>query len=245
MFRYFPSADSSAHYTAVRISGDRILQVNSPDGVNDRHIYPSKEEWMATLPGTPSDEQIVSDIANGWNVPARPPKNTKTLLVWAIHLYHVIRMADESLLENDYIRAAYNHLVDVLTHITDDDTYYKIPPSNYTLIVSLYPERLYLKDKLGYKFVRNRRGYRNHLEDDTTLQAIYHAYFLLYQLIHEKVVPFAKHQHEVNMAKGLLSQSKRRLNELNRLKELNELRIKETNLQIKVYQQRLDALKPM
>jgi hypothetical protein len=112
LFRYYP-ADSQSHYTAIPLKENKVLQVKP-----DRKMFSSKEEWILSLPGNPSESNIRISDEN----PARKPdpnwKFTPTYddenWTWPAKIYNIIMQANPTLKENEDLRQAFNHLVDVI-----------------------------------------------------------------------------------------------------------------------------------
>ena len=111
------------------------------NGAQCRSLYPSIQDWLKSLPGSPDLSMISVDTTSAeqeqqreqqrieraqqaavqkskkWNVPSKT--NAPRSLTWARHVYLMIRECNKAcnnrLLENEEARLAYNHLVHVLT----------------------------------------------------------------------------------------------------------------------------------
>lgn len=128
LLRFYPSAE--VHFTALLLSDHDIYQVKGSYG-NGNH-YASIGDWLQTLPGSPSADQLVTTVYEKvvriphaqhatrvakpkkikWNVPKR--NDTTRSVPWARHLYYMIREANPEWLKREDIRDAYNAVVDIL-----------------------------------------------------------------------------------------------------------------------------------
>lgn len=137
-------------YTAT-ITQDGVWQIKGKRGKQD--IFPTVEEWIASLPGSPSINEIKATYVlaeqeerreqnqkkkakkEKWDVPTR--RHPIKSLPYAYYLYSLIKECDKThktgLLLREDIRKAYNHFVAVLitlgtklsTYIPYKTNYYK------------------------------------------------------------------------------------------------------------------------
>jgi len=86
-------------------------------------MFSSKDEWLLSLPGNPCESDIHIYDEN----PARNPdpnwKFTPTYdnctITWPAKIYNIIMQANSTLKDNEDLRQAFNHLVDVIDSYKD------------------------------------------------------------------------------------------------------------------------------
>jgi hypothetical protein len=196
------STNDINHYGVVMEDGIRA------DGVR---MYPSLEEWLAVLPGSPDQSmlQIDTNLAEEeqkqedmrvthatqavlkkktkWNVP--PLRGMCRSLPWARHIYTLIRECDKELLQREDMRDAYNHLVDVLTTYANViRTSVPLTFRRYRYGVTFSPDIHAPFDGIQEYVHPNPIAPPSAFED--ALHTIHAAYQPLYALLHDTVVPF-------------------------------------------------------
>ena len=195
MYRYYPTETS--HYTAV-IQPTTVLQVkpfvHTP--------FDTLEAWCASLPNTPTVEQLVYTppksshgvqihAKEGWNVPNG--NTTIAAFYWPIHIYRMISEANPEQLMRDDIRDAYNQLMSVL-----DIHQHVITTAKKYLYggIDLHPSAG-LPYRTVFKKGYDRYGYQSvGFVGSDTYEAIAKAYRPLYQLIKGDVLPYMKRKYE-------------------------------------------------
>jgi len=209
VLRYYPiGALEDDHYTAT-ILEEGVWQVH---GGGSRTMFPTVEEWLQSLPGSPDpsmlsvstklaeqhrrkEEQKIEKVKTGkkkWNIAAR---NIPRSLRWARHIYTMIRECDKALLQREDMRDAFNHLVQILldhNEIIQSSAPYR--HRRYTHGITLTNNNMCNNNIRDYVHAgpqtKSRDQYLN------TLSTIYEAYRPLYELLKDTVVPFMEKKYK-------------------------------------------------
>ena len=202
VIRYYPSASSSAHYSAIQLEKG-ILQVKTPEGPVKKR-FATCEEWCETLPGKPKVEDlsmIVPIIKPEWNV----PELSTTFGKWLSHIYNCIRQTNPEFIKRDDMRTAYNEMVKSITsqnkicgmaityiglHELLDRDYLNLEKS---ITVHISVEYYYTPGLL--KIV-------NDTPMSIALKIIHAAYTPLYKLMQPEVIPFITKRIEMTKLDG-------------------------------------------
>ena len=206
VLRYVPIGASNDinHYGVVMEDGIRA------DGVR---MYPSLEEWLAVLPGSPDrsmlqidtnlaeEEQKQEDVRvtratqavlkkkTKWNVPAL--HGMCRSLPWARHIYTLIRECDKELLKREDMRDAYNHLVHVLTgYATVIRTSVPLTYRRYRCGITFSPDIYAQNDGIQEYVHPNPTTTATPTAFQEALHTVHTAYQPLYALLQDTVVPF-------------------------------------------------------
>lgn len=223
LLRYYPEAGSNEHYTAV-VGRKSIIQVKPAANKYGRprvRSVESIEEWLATLPGSPSMDRLkieepknclnnpqvyINRVSDSWNVPNMNHSTGK----WAFYIYRMMYEANKDLCKRDDIRDAYNHLVEVLesSHkvivrdVMHIDYYNGIKIENSSFL----PEGSVTINKLHCCSCFCRCGCKCGCGGSTDklpyykmseYLAVLDAYHPLYELIKADVIPYMERKYEI------------------------------------------------
>jgi len=177
-------------------SVDAFLAISIADGNTDRPIphitYPSVEAWLATIPGADISqldiqvkvkEKVRAKTRTAWKVPP-----ARSNFRWARHVYTMIH---ESGCKTDEVREAYHQFMD---RLMENETYIR---TSAPFSHDKYERGIVLSDDIH----ASRHGIRDyvhmgpHVTSDrgaNILRSIYDAYYPLYLLIKDTVVPYMK-----------------------------------------------------
>ena len=154
--------------------------------------YPSVEAWLATLPGAditqllihlPKETKQAKKKRTAWKVPP-----ARSNFRWARHVYTMIH---ESGCKTDEVREAYHQFMD---RLMENETYIR---TSAPFSHDKYERGIVLSDDIH----ASRHGIRDyvhmgpHVTSDrgaNILRSIYDAYYPLYLLIKDTVVPYMK-----------------------------------------------------
>jgi hypothetical protein len=270
ILRYYPAtASDDTHYTAIVLEGESgILQVKGQPG--NRVVYPSVLDWMSSLPGSPDDTSMLhvhskkeeeeksyakrqatikvhkeNKKKTSWCVP--PQRNTVNAIPWARHIYTMIRECDRNLLQREDMRTAYNHLVEVLTHHSNE------------IRTSLPYHRVRYETGITMKF--EKHGYHGsanithfvhgmtHVSQEryyTLLDIVIEAYLPLYAMLKDTIVPFMERKvREKRDEMNMKSYRRRRdtyVKKMMRLKARYENECAYLSSQMALYQSYMDHI---
>ena len=262
VLRYVPigATNDINYYGVVMEDGIRA------DGIR---MYPSLEEWLAVLPGSPDRSmlQIDTDLAEEeqkqedirvthatqavlkkktkWNVP--PLRGMCRSLPWARHIYTLIRECDKELLKREDMRDAYNHLVDVLTGYANViRTSVPLTFRRYRYGVTFSPD-IYAPQGGIQEYVHpNPNTTAPAAAFEEALHAIQTAYQPLYALLQNTVVPFMERitrEKQVTRDRAVYTRGRDRyVKQMMRLTERYEREASYLRSQMERYQSFLDEL---
>lgn len=116
-FRYYP-ADSTMHFTALQYKDSKSIRQVKP---SPQMIFDSLNDWLATLPGMPTEEQLnikesyaLDSVDPSWNVPTwNGFRSHPCQMLWPAYLYLVLMQYDARLKKNAAFRDAFNHFAAV------------------------------------------------------------------------------------------------------------------------------------
>jgi len=242
VLRYYPiGAPEDIHYTATITEGG-VWQVK---GAGSRTMFPTVEEWLQSLPGSPDpsmlsvstklaeqhrrkEEQKIEKVKTGkkkWNITAR---NIPMCLRWARHIYTMIRECDKALLKREDMRDAFNHLVQILLdHNTIIQTTAPYRRRRYTHGITVTNNNMYSNIR---DYVHAGPQMKTHDQYLDTVSTIYEAYQPLYELLKDTVVPFMEKKYKEMCNKRDLKIYQRKLDKsIQQMMKLNDRYEKESS----------------
>jgi len=144
ILRFYPSNDATnatnaTHYSAVVVKDGSIFEIKSPDN-REKASYATLDLWFASLPGTPSIENLQVDTegkleakqkaeskAESQEKPEKKQKKQKPAkcnlpgrnnhiksLGWLRLIYSMMKQANKTLISNEAVITAFNKLYDCL-----------------------------------------------------------------------------------------------------------------------------------
>ena len=255
-FRYYP-ADSTMHFTALQYKDSKSIHQVKP---SPQMIFDSLDDWRATLPGMPTEEQLnikesyaLDSVDPAWNVPtwngfrAHPCQ-----MLWPAYLYLVLMQYDARLKKNVEFRDAFNHFAAVeksyhsvchtyIWHSRNNKMYphilMKTPDSSVVEEWELLPVTFFDHRGLSYETIKSKAS---------VAPQIYEAYKPLYDLMEQvgflDVVRSAREENERHFLKTELAIEKRRLSKLQH--KIEEMQTQEMNAQDTIHdlKKRLEEL---
>ncbi len=208
ILRFYPDNTKDDHYSAVYKNG-KLYEVKNPDN-RQKLYYNSIDDWLQSLPGKPTIDEIKNDIIKR----IKKKKYNRINCKWAKYIYELIKQSSDKLFSNESVIDAYNLLTNFITKhhnifiITNN--YYKSYP-NITLElvdkdVNLQINGLSYHLQYSKCFISDSKNFLKYTvmtaECKNMLYEFYNIYLSLYNLIASDVNPYIKikqDEYKVNL----------------------------------------------
>jgi hypothetical protein len=222
-------------------------------------IFDSLDDWLATLPGQPTEDQLnikesyaLDNVDPDWNVPTWNRNGHPCQMLWPAYIYLVLMQYDAHLKKNAEFRDAFNHFSAVDQHYhsvcrtyiwhSRNNTMYphilmKTPGSSLVEEWELLPVTFFDNRGLVYETSESKASFA---------PQIYEAYMPLYDLMEQvgflDFVRSAREENERHFLRTELAIEKRRLSKLR--DKIEEMQTQEMNAQDTIHdlKKRLEEL---
>jgi len=225
MLRFYPT-DSDAHYTAVILENEKVYQIKSP--TNEKMEFDSVEEWLHSLPGSPSADALIVHSAEQenqqvkqvkkekekekkkkFNVPSKVKTRGGNPLKWGRHVYLSMKTLVPSLLEKEGVMDAYNDFIDVLSVPRPNIVIYITGGANSHLHginlegYDTIPVHCNVLHASAHQTIEKNK--ERLVQRDEMIQACRKAYLPLYELIKREMVPLIEQKKRDQLNRGMIA----------------------------------------